>query len=125
MAKLTREQRQAQEALAEKVRTEEFLATWPERLMSLLERASKCGFQLEVENKTFVVTFNDKWNDQVKIKLEHSPVSRYNTEDEADRLMWEVSAFEEARAEAARKAALVSSAKSKLSKEELEALGLK
>lgn len=122
MARLTREQRQAQQEASEKAYTEEFLATWPDRLMSLLERATNCGFQLEVEGKTFVVKYYDEWNDQCEVRLKLSPTTCNPTEDQADRLGRELADREAERAEAQRRAALVNAAKSKLSDEELDAL---
>lgn len=125
MAKATKAQRQARIEESEKQLDEEFLASWPAQLMSLLERASGCGFHIDVDNGAFVVSFVDKWNDTVSISLENLYATRQNTEDQADRLNWALKDFEEARREAECKASLIASAKRKLNQEELEALGIK
>jgi len=119
MAKETRAQR---EERLDAERQEQLLAraeTFPARLMNLLERATNMNFALTVKNAEFRVEDRDDGS-VTFLPLEFT--------DRADCLLddleWAVQKKETAEAEAERRLLLRTTALSKLSKEEREALGL-
>jgi hypothetical protein len=96
-------------------------ATYLSRLMSVLERATKVNFELEVRDGVFVVEDRDARRDGTyRLPVEWSQ----DADNTLDSLEFEVGYKEEAEREAERKAALKSAALSKLSVEEREVLGL-
>jgi len=121
MAKETKAQRLAREEAERMARVEVAKATYTERLMAVLERATKENFELEVKGMMFEVEDRDErrrdphflpptWTETADMNL-------YSLE-----LCVELK--EEERAEADRHANLRTTALNKLSQEEREALGL-
>jgi hypothetical protein len=94
-------------------------AAYPERLMKVLERASRVGFELTVrEGKFHVVELNEDFSEVLTLEYtEESDLS-------LDTLFYRVEDVEEERAEANRRDMVRRAALSKLSQEERELLGL-
>lgn len=120
---LTREtQRLADEA--------EALKAWPNRLMENLERATKVGMDLGVEDGKFVVSGYTNWNDQITYRFNFTPVGpfdKYYTEgdwESMDALERHLSDWEAARLEEQRKREAKARALAKLDDADREALGL-
>lgn len=121
MARETKAERLVREA-AERLERDAFMAaTYPERLMTMLERATKVNFELEVRNATFVLKDRDDARERsVELTLTYSP----DNHESLNELEWRVEMKEERAREAERKWMLCQTALSKLTEEELEALGL-
>jgi hypothetical protein len=121
MARETKAERLVREELERAAYEAEMAATYPQRLMAMLERATKQNFELEVREGKFVLTDRDDHFDRV-VEL----TLTYSTENQEGlhELDWRVDMKEEAEREAARKAAVKQAALAKLSKEERELLGL-
>jgi hypothetical protein len=119
MARETVAERKARlEQLAQEERERE-QATYPARLMEVLERASRVRFELTVRDSQFRVTqLNDEF--MVVLTLEYTPESNY----ELDELRYRLNDIEEQEADAARREMVRRAALSKLSQEERELLGL-
>jgi antitoxin component of MazEF toxin-antitoxin module len=121
MARETKAQRLEREAAERAAYEAEQAATYPARLMEMLERATNQNFELEVREGMFVLTDRDDRRDRtVMLTLTYST----ENQEALHELDWRVDMKEEAEREAARKAAVRQSALSKLSKEERELLGL-
>jgi hypothetical protein len=118
MPKLTQAQKQAQNAVEKAAQEAALSVLYPEQLMAILERASKLGFEIKVRDNTFVVTDNDFF--KYFVTLAYTAKSQ----QELYHLQYEVEDAEEAEAERIRRGQLRQAALAKLSKEELEVLGL-
>lgn len=121
MARETKAQRLEREAAERAAYEAEMAATYPARLMAMLERATKVNFELAVRDAKFVLRDRDDHRDRV---VELTPTHNAENQEALDELSWRVALKEEAELEAARKAAMRQAALSKLSKEERELLGL-
>lgn len=96
-------------------------ATWPRRLMSLLQRAQLAHFELAVSDMTFLLyDRDDRDQDTFVLDLEWSIDTDNTLSDVERRVEWK----EEHEREANRKFFAKQSALAKLSKEERELLGL-
>ena len=94
-------------------------AAYPERLMEVLERACKAGFELTVRDSRFcVVELNEGF--RVNLTLEYTPEAYVDL----GQLVSEVEYIEEREAEARRRVMVRNAALAKLSQEERELLGL-
>lgn len=96
-------------------------ATYTERMMSVLERAVKENFELEVKNAVFVVTDRD---DRYRQAYTLQPVWTETADMDLYSLEMSVELKEEERAESERLSALRRQAFLKLTEEEQQALGL-
>lgn len=119
MARETKAERLAREAMEREERHMLEVQTYPVRLMALLERASKLGFNLEVLNGTFRVAVPNS-DEYFLFNYGHSGASEDNLHD----LEWRVGAREREQAEENRRFMLKQAALKKLSEEEREVLGL-
>jgi len=96
-------------------------ATYMTRVMSVLERATKANFELEVRDRLFVLEDrDDRRGGTYRFPAEWS----LDADNALDSLEFEVGYKEEAMREAARRAQVRAAALSKLSQEERELLGL-
>lgn len=121
MARLTKAQREAMEAAVVAEREAEQAQTYPERLMTMLERATKVNFELTVKDGSFYLDDRDARHTRaVELTLEYSK----ENQEALHELDWRVDVKEERAREAERRYALKQSALAKLSAEELEVLGL-
>ena len=121
MARETKAQRLEREAAERAAYEAEMAATYPQRLMEMLERATNQNFELEVKEGKFVLSDrDDRYERAVELTLEYS---RENQEG-LHELDWRVDMKEAAQREAERKAQVKRTALSKLTEEEREALGL-
>lgn len=121
MARETKAERLAREAAAREAFEAEMAATYPARLMAMLERATKSNFELEVRDAKFVLQDRDDRRDRtVELTL------TYTTENQEalHELDWRVDMKEEEAREAQRQRDLRRQAFNKLSEEERNALGL-
>ena len=120
MAKETKAQRlEREQALREAIQSE-MEATYPQRLMDLLERVSKLNaYRLTVENGLFMVEERNS-ADYWSFSLAYSPI----VNDAIDNLLWDVERKEAEVREAERRANLRRSALAKLTDEERKELGL-
>ena len=117
--KETKAQRLEREAAERAAYEAEQAATYPQRLMAMLERAQTVNFALEVRNAKFVLVDRDSTT-----VLGLTLTWTKDNEEALQGLEWHVDMKEEAEREAERKAAVRQAALSKLSKEERELLGL-
>ena len=105
-------------------RLEEMVRAYPQRLMAVLERATKENFELTVREGQFRVEDRDggygRRGEAYMLTLEFSK----SGDSTLDRLEWDVEEKEAARREAERKANLRATALAKLTAEERETLGL-
>ena len=121
MAKETKAQRLEREAAERAAYEAVAVATYPQRLMAMLERATKVNFELEVRDAKFVLTDRDDRCDRtVELTLAYSK----ENQEALHELDWRVDMKEEAEREANRKFAVKQAALAKLSNEERELLGL-
>jgi hypothetical protein len=121
MARETKAQRDARYDAERDARLAVAKASYPQRLMAVLERATKMNFELSVMNAEFrVEDRDDRRADMYLLPYEFST----KADDTLQSLEWEVESKEEARAEYERKANLRATALSKLTAEEREALSL-
>ena len=121
MARETKAERLAREAQERAAYEAELVATYPQRLMAMLERATEQNFELEVRDAKFVLTDRDDRSDRaVELTLTYS----LDNHEALHELDWRVDLKEEREREAARRYAVKQAALAKLSKEEKELLGL-
>jgi hypothetical protein len=121
MAREAKEQRLAREAAENAAYEAEQKATYPQRLMAMLERATKVDFELTVQSGWFVVTErNNRDKEEYEFSLEYGATNESNLEG----LGWDVRYKEQEQEEAQRKYQLRQNALAKLSKEEREELGV-
>lgn len=121
MARETKAERLAREAQARLAKEEALKASYPERLMVMLERATNQNYELLVRNGAFVLTDRDDPRDGTYAL---SPMSDSSSEEALWELDWKLDIKEAAEREARRRAEVRNGALSKLSAEEREVLGL-
>ena len=121
MARETKAERLERETAEKLVQQAAQAATYPQRLMALMQRAQTANFELEVVNMSFVLRDRDD-RDYTKFELDlaYSDVA----EDDLRDLEWRVDAKEQEAREALRRVTVRNAALAKLSKEERELLGL-
>jgi hypothetical protein len=122
MARKTSAQIAAEREAQLKLDFENFVKSWPDRLMDALEKASDEGMRIRVENGVFVVYFTESFSDTF-VMLPYS-ASSWNDSFNLEDLDNELVRRKNKREEQARRANLKSAALSKLTKEERETLGL-
>ena len=121
MARETRAEREARLALERAAHEAEMSASYPGRLMAMLERAVKVNYELTVKDSKFRLEDRDDRRDRVvELTLTYSAANQ----EALHELDWRVEMKEEAQREAERRAALRRNALSKLTAEEREELGL-
>lgn len=123
MARETKAERERRESMLKAARLTEEISTYQDRLIALLERATKTGFDLRVENKMFVLTFDQFGDRHISVDLDPARVSETSEflyQDALDA----VERVDQRRAEELRRYNLRVDALAKLSKEEREVLGL-
>lgn len=121
MARETKAQRLEREAQERAAYEAEMAATYPQRLMAMLERATKLNFELEVYDGRFVLSDrDDRYERAVELTLAYS---RENQEG-LHELDWRVDMKENAQREAERQEQVKRAALNKLTEEERELLGL-
>jgi hypothetical protein len=121
MARETKAQREVREAAEKAQRLEVAKATYVERMMAVLRRATKQNFELEVsETMRFLATDRDGREDYFYV----SPVWDESADMELEELEQSVEWKEEAAAEAERLRNLRQTALAKLTDEERRALSV-
>jgi hypothetical protein len=96
-------------------------ATYPQRLMAMLERATNANFELEVHEATFFLKDRDDARDRtVALTLTYTEANQ----EALNELTWRVESKEKKDREAERQYQVKQSALAKLSEEERELLGL-
>jgi hypothetical protein len=121
MARETKAERLAREAAEAAALAAEQAATYPQRLMAMLERATNAYFELTVKDGEFLL--NDR-DDRSAWTAVLTMVWNTENEGELQELDWRVELKEEAEREALRRVTVRNTALSKLSLEERELLGL-
>ena len=121
MARETKEEKLARLAQARAAEEQALKASYPERLMVMLERAIAQNYELLVRNGAFVLTdLDDSSDGTYALSLESDSASEGNLRE----LDWKLGLKEEAERKARRRVEVRNAALSKLSAEEREALGL-
>lgn len=122
MARETKAQRLEREAAERRDYEELMAATYPTRLMAMLERATKANYELTVEAGKFLLEDRDErdYNRRQVLTLQYSAANQ----EALHELDWRVEMKEEAAAEAQRRYQVKQSALAKLSAEERELLGV-
>ena len=121
MARETKAERVAREALARAAAEANLAESYPDRLMAMLERAVNQNFELTVRNAKFVVEDRDARRDRtVELTLTFNQANQ----EALHELDWRVEAKEEAEREALRRVQVRNAALNKLSQEEREVLGV-
>ena len=120
MARETKAQRLEREAAERAAYEAEMAATYPQRLMAMLERATKANYELEVHEGMFVATDRDDRDHRFALSLTYSQ----DNQETLHHMDWVLDMKEEAAREAERKYAVKQAALAKLSREERELLGL-
>jgi hypothetical protein len=121
MARETKAERLAREAAEKLAQQAAQAATYPQRLMALLERATKANFELTVKDGEFLLEDRDDRRDRtIALSLAYSEAN----EEALQSLDWRVELKEEAEREAMRRVMVRNQALNKLSLEEREILGL-
>lgn len=119
MARKTKAELHAEREEAQAAREAHEFARYPSLLLETLERATKLGYKLTVQDSMFLVkdlNSNARW----AMTLHHTKSSQETVEA----LMWDVETEEEERAERERRYQAKQTALAKLTKEERELLGL-
>lgn len=119
MARKTKAELHAERKEAQAAREAHEFAFYPTLLMSTLERATKLGYELTVQDSMFVLrsfSHREAW----EMTLQHSE----DSQSELDDLVWEMDQKELRRLAAEAKAQAKAAALNKLTKEERELLGL-
>jgi len=121
MARETKAERLAREAAEKLVQQAALAATYPQRLMAMLERATNANFELTVKDGEFLLEDRDDRRDRtIALTLTYSEAN----EEALQSLDWRVELKEEAEREAMRRVMVRNQALNKLSLEEREILGL-
>jgi hypothetical protein len=121
MARETKAERLAREAAERAAYQAEQAATYPQRLMAMLERATKTNWELAVRDAKFVLSDRDGCRDRsVELTLTYST----ENQEALHELDWRVEIKEEEAREEKRQRNLRRQAFAKLSPEEQQALGL-
>jgi hypothetical protein len=121
MARKTKAEQQAEREAERQAQLAVARATYPERMMAVLERATKENFELEVKNAQFVVTDRD---DRYRQAYNLMPAWTETADMDLYSLEVSVELKEEERAESERLSQVRRAAFAKLSEEEKNALGL-
>jgi hypothetical protein len=121
MARETKAERLAREAAEAAAFAAEQAATYPQRLMALLERATNANFELTVKDGEFLL--NDR-DDRSAGWTVLTMIWGTENEGELQELDWRLEVKEEAEREALRRVTVRNQALNKLSLEEREILGL-
>lgn len=121
MARKTKAEQQAEREAERQAQMAVARATYPERMMAVLERATKENFELEVKNAQFVVTDRD---DRYRQAYNLMPAWTETADMDLFALEVSVELKEEERAESERLSQVRRAAFAKLSEEEKNALGL-
>jgi hypothetical protein len=121
MTRETKAQRLAREAAEAAAFAVEQAATYPQRLMAMLERAMKANFELTVKDGEFLL--NDR-DDRSAGWTVLTMIWGTENEGELQELDWRLEIKEEAEREALRRVTVRNAALAKLSLEERELLGL-
>lgn len=122
MARETKAQRLAREAAERAAYGAERAATYPQRLMKMLERATSVNFEIKVRDGKFLLTDSDDPREGV-VELTLAYDSEIN-EAALNELDWRVDIKEEAEREALRRVQIRNAALAKLSQEERTILGI-
>jgi len=121
MARETKAERLAREAAEKLAQQAALAATYPQRLMTMLERAQKVSFELKVKDGEFLLEDrDDRSAGYTALTLTYN----YEAEVAINELDWRVEMKEEAEREAQRRVMVRNQALNKLSLEEREILGL-
>jgi hypothetical protein len=121
MARETKAERLAREAAEKLVQQAAQAATYPQRLMALLERAQNVNFKLTVKGGEFLLEDRDDSSaGYTALTLTYD----HQSEEAIQELDWRVEMKEEAEREAQRRVLVRNQALNKLSLEEREILGL-
>ena len=120
MARETKAERQAREAREAEALFEELQATYPARLMAMLERAMNANYELTVRNGQFELTDRDDRDNQFALTLEFNLENRFTFET----MEWTLEIKETAAREAERQRQVRKAALAKLNDEERKLLGL-
>lgn len=122
MARETKAQRLEREAAERAAYEVEQAATYPQRLMAMLERATRVNFELTVEDGKFLLEDRDEREHYrvVALTLEYTQ----DNQETLHELDWRVDLKEEREREAQRKFQLRQNALNKLTAEERKELGL-
>jgi hypothetical protein len=122
MARKTKAELAAEREAYEAARRAEQVAAYPAKLMAALEEATtKNNYELTVKNGMFSLRDRDA-NTDLTLSLTMSYTE--NSWNALESLEWDLEQYADERANRERRAALKSSALSKLSNEEREVLGL-
>ncbi len=121
MPRETKAQRIEREAAAAAAFAAEQAATYPQRLMAMLERATKANFELTVKDGEFLL--NDR-DDRSAGWVVLTMIWSTENEGELQELDWRLEIKEEAEREALRRVTVRNQALNKLSLEERQILGL-
>jgi uncharacterized membrane protein len=126
MARETKIQRLAREDQERVAYEAELKATYPQRLMDMLERAQKVNFELTVKDGEFQLVDRDASRYSVMERDIVSLTLTYDSQNEQaiQELDWRVERKEEAEREAQRRVLARNKALNKLTLEERELLGL-
>ncbi len=122
MARETKAERLAREAAVKLAQQATQAATYPQRLMAMLERATKANFELTVKDGEFLL--NDR-DDRSAGWTVLTMIWGTENEGELQELDWRLEIKEEAEREAQRRMLVRNQALNKLTQEERELLGLK
>lgn len=122
MARETKAERQAREALVRQAMLEEQAATYPQRLMALMQRAQAVNFELTA-NSDCTFTLYDR-DDRHYSKFELDYFYSEASDDDLRDLTWRVECKEEEERERNRQYQVKQAALAKLSQEEKDLLGL-
>jgi hypothetical protein len=121
MARETKAERQARQLAERQIMENVAAATYPDRLMAMLERAPNANWELSVKENKFILTDRDEsWASVFELTLVYSQ----KNQDTLNELEWRVEAKEAEVREAARRYQVKQTALSKLTQEEKELLGL-
>jgi len=121
MPRETKAERLAREAAEAAAFAAEQAATYPQRLMAMLERATKANFELTVKDGEFLI--NDR-DDRSAGWVVLTMIWGTENEGELQELDWRLEIKEEAEREALRRVTVRNQALNKLSLEERQILGL-
>lgn len=125
MTRETKAERLAREAKARAAEEQALKASYPERLMAMLERATNQNYELQVRNGAFVLIDPDARSGPYDLlPYELSLESDSASEGTLRELDWRLEAKEEAEREARRRVEVRKAALCKLSAEEKDVLGL-
>lgn len=121
MARETKAERLVREAAVRKAMLEEQRATYPARLLTVLERAQDANFELRVRDGMYTLYDRDERRPETVVL---TPWYTDDNEDTLNRFAYEVEYKETEEREANRKFLAKQTALAKLSNEERELLGL-